>query len=447
LLAMINPVNKREELLTHATMMASGKKFMKRRIENITNTKKNSILTIIVTMMLALLAAGCTFTGVEKEKAVESRTAETNPSAPVESSPIQEVSKVQETQPCKAIALVDGELSCKVFVTVSDPVNEKGRNVVLIPEDLYLPDGEGKYARLEDLCRSCTAEELKQFLSRDMDLNIGEFLVLSYEDMRKKIGEPGEIAAAIEKEDIAGGYFASMDRWAQVVEKLLKTEGISTARIVTDDFAGLDKSLYMEETACLLCFEWEKAVRELHEFLYDGQSYAPSDYVLAIDGAMKDKEELMSMKEQTENVVKNGRESAFFIWNLYSLYLGESPYMISLLSGESMDQETTDVWKNIKVFKSGKEIKVDEEKGKAVFFVTLNFTESGMTNFPETAEGTDAFVERYLYLTRHEDGWYVDGPLHNDLPTKGWWEGEEIKWEVLDFGFSDGIWERGQKSI
>ena len=99
-------------------------------------------------------------------------------------------------------------------------------------------------------------------------------------------------------------------------------------------------------------------------------------------------------------------------------------------------QETERAWENLEIYMSGVSIKEDEDAGRAVYAVNLVFEDSGILDFPESGI-ENVSVERFLYLVRREDGWYVDGPLHNNLPTDSWWQGKDSSWKSYDFGFSD----------
>ncbi len=479
LLSMIDPVREKEALFTYATMMVSEKKFMKKRIANIVHTGKYSVLTALVVILLALFGAGCTFTGAEgtknTEKTEESRTAETNPGAQATPSVDNESdreSKAVERE-SRVVVIRDEEMACKIFLSVTDPLmGESYRNVVLIPAELMLPDREGKYRSLEELCLNCTEKELLQILSEDLEIDIDELSMLSYEELMDKIDEAGGITVSIDEREIPyinqylpvvtgdeelaariqvresgdillhgmqaaaylqlhheiAGAVDMMKRWGQVATGMLMTEGISAVEVFPDVFWGLDRSIYVEgeETGELICFEWEKTLLEIHSFLYPDQTYVPSEHAAALyDGS----------EDLVKDFVEKSREKAEDVWQLYTLYMGESPYMISLLSGEEMAAETEDAWNTATVYLSGKTLKVDEEKGRAVFDVWLVFEENGVIDLPEG--GGEEPIQRYLYLKKSSGAWYADGPLHNQLPSEEWWNGQEKEWDYFDFGFSD----------
>lgn len=496
LLAMISPVREKEPLFTYATMMTSGGKFIKTRIDNIVNVRRFHKLTAWVMILMVLLCAGCTFTGAEGTQPVEeNRTAQTNPNveAKADEVQLQAEEKADAVQPqteaqaadyySRAVVLADEELECKVFLSVTDSVQgESWQNVVLIPADLYLPDLEGTYVRLEELCRSCTAQELEQVLNRDMDLKINELEILSYEELMEKIDENGGITVDIgereipyindhlravsgdkEPEDkiyiqesgtqvlhgmqaaawlqikyeVPGGYDAWMGRWGQVAAAFLAAEGVPAVEISMDDFSQLDRSLYVEEEDELICFEWEKALSEMHGFLYPEMTYEPSDYVLAADGTQKGTEGGSSMKELVRKAVEDRQSTIDGTCALFGQYMGKSTYMISLLSAEGLDRETADAWNTVLVYAGGTVASLDEDEGRAVFDMSLVFEESGVLAFPESTEKQHIQIQRYLYLCKVDDVWYADGFLHNELPPEEWWDGEKMEWGFYDFGFSD----------
>jgi len=485
LLSMIDPVREKEALFTYATMMISGKKFMKKRIDNIVHTGKYSVLTALVVILLALFGAGCTFTGAEgtknTEKTEENRTTETNPGAKATLSVDNESDRESraEEQESRVVVIRDEEMACKIFLSVTDPLmGESCKNVVLLPAELVLPDREGEYRSLKELCLNCTEQELLQILSEDLEIDIDELSMFSYEELMDKIDEAGGITVSVDEREIPyinkylpvvtgdeeladriqvreSGEFVllhgmqtaaylqlhhevpgfstvdMMERWGQVVIGLLMTEGISAVEVFPDVFWGYDRSIYVEgeETGELICFEWEKTLLEIHSFLYPDQTYVPSDHAAALCG---------SSKEKVKELVEKSRENAEDVWQLYILYMmGKNPYMISLLSGEELAAETEAAWNTATVYISGKTLKVDEEKGRAVFDVQLIFEENGVIDLPEGSREEPVCIQRYLYLKKRSGAWYVDGPLHNQLPSEEWWNGQEKEWDYYDFGFSD----------
>lgn len=74
LLAMFAPVKEREILPWHATMMTTGGKFVKKRIERIAGDGKNSRFAAALVVILMIFCAGSAFTGAEQ---TEERTANT----------------------------------------------------------------------------------------------------------------------------------------------------------------------------------------------------------------------------------------------------------------------------------------------------------------------------------------------------------------------------------
>ena len=85
LLAMVKASGEREKVLKAATMMTSGKKFMKKRIERIAEQKKNNIFMLTIMVGIALFVVGCTYTGSggmeEAEANPVTETVETNADA------------------------------------------------------------------------------------------------------------------------------------------------------------------------------------------------------------------------------------------------------------------------------------------------------------------------------------------------------------------------------
>lgn len=83
LLAMVRVSGEREKLLKAATMMTSGKRFMKKRIERIAGQKKNSVLALTIMVIIVLFAVGCTCTGTDRMEENKSHqttgTTQTNP--------------------------------------------------------------------------------------------------------------------------------------------------------------------------------------------------------------------------------------------------------------------------------------------------------------------------------------------------------------------------------
>lgn len=496
LIAMIKPVRGREELLGYATMMTSGKKFMKKRIENIADKRKNSIFSAVALAGLVFFCAGCTFTGTKQEEAehagTQSQTAMTNE---------ESVSKNQDNTEEKedvqydgrVILLKDGRnsenlygsLAEKIIILTSFPNDEKNETKILtvLNEDMYLPDLEGNYIKLGEICHQYEDAQILEILNRDMDLHLSGIDIWDYDFFIQAVDEAGGLTIDVKdreleginnyqlmmtgnellenkvtesgsqtlngiqtaaylqiKYEIPGGYYEWVGRWKEVSSQLLEKKGIPIYdEVSTDAFAGPDRSIYVEEEgkSYMLCFEWEKAVRELHSSLYPESDYEPTDYVLFLDGGTKQGSNINSMKEKLEEIIADSRDDVIKVWNLFSIYMGENPYMISLLAGKEMEQETEDAWNTVSVFLSGSEVEINEEKGRAVFDMKLAFEENGVIELPEYTDKQYVTVQRYLYLKKINDEWYVDGPLHNELPPEKWWNGDEIEWQSYDFGFSD----------
>lgn len=376
-------------------------------------------------------------------------------------------------------------LAGKIFLLIpgNGPEGES-YNIVLLDTDLYVPDLQGNLKKLDVICQSYEKEEILKILNSSMDLRLNEIDIFGYDAFMQKVDEAGGIPAdvteneivhinnylpAVTGEELPGknevtetgnqvlngiqtaaylqiryspaGYGGMMDRWKQVVCELLKQDGIKAENFYGQFFSGLDKSVYMESEKenYLLCFQWEEGVKEMHDRLYSGSSYQPSGHVKELDAAMK---------KQAEKAISGYRNENTRIFFLFGEYIGKSPYMVSLLRGEDLGPDTESAWESLEVYASGSSLREDLEDGRAVYAVNLVFEDSGILDFPESGqEGIS--VERFLYLVRKGDGWYVDGPLHNDLPPDNWWAGEEYSWKSYDFGFSDedslGVVIKGQE--
>lgn len=520
LLAMIKPMKKKEELFKYATMMTSEKNFMKKRIEKITENRRKSIFPAVVFAVLMLFAAGCTYTGNEKEEreitataetaSTETATAETEPaeaadvlwdeldSAKGEEKADEAAALTEENRGLqyggKVIVLKGGDNSSDLYGNLEDKFliltpgsgeeqDNEERKAMLIDSTLYMPDSEGNYVRLQDICRSRTEEEILKVLNCSMDLNLGEIEIWDYDSFIDRIDGAGGLLVNVEEKEIEavnnclisitgggelkdeeavtksgsqilngiqtaaylqlryqspGGYYRMMERWEQTAAELLQKEGIQIKDSYTAFFAGVDNSIYVEDgNDYLLCFEWAEEIRRVHEVLYDDSSYQVPESVTELD---------LKMKEQAKKAIANMRSDAGKIFELYCLYMGDSPFIISLLAGDSVqageevqteevNSETAEAWNSVTVAVSGLELVQGE--GRAVYVLNLVFEDSGIIGFPEYTEDNHVSLERFLYLVKKEDGWYADGPLHNNLPSTEWWLGEEIEWHSYDFGFSD----------
>lgn len=439
LLTMIKPMKKKEEFFQYATMMTSEKNFMKKRIEKITEEGKKSIFPAIVFIMLVLFCAGCTLTGNEKEEREITVTAETVPSedadaVKTETNPEKEEEKADETAGRhgenkeleyggKLIVLKGENTSSdlygndKLLILTSGSGRERGNEewkAMLIDSALYVPDSEGNYVTLKDIC-SRTEKEILEILNDNMDLNLGEI-------------EIWDCDSFTDGTDASVGYYRMMENWEKTAAGLLQKEGIQIKDSYTTFFYGVDKSIYVEgENNYLLCFEWAEEIRKVHEALYDDRSYQVPETIMELD---------LKMKEQAKRAIAEMRADAGKIFMLYGLYMGDSPFIISVLAGEEkMSSETEEAWNSVDVKVSGRELV--QEGGRAVYVINLVFEDSGMLGFPEYTEDNYVSMERFLYLVKKEDGWYADGPLHNNLPSTKWWLDEEIEWQSCDFGFSD----------
>lgn len=480
LLAVLEQSRETERVLRAATMMTSGKKFMKKRIVCIAEKRKSSILSLTIIVILMFLAVGCTYTGAvmpEEENAdetVDDRTVNTNI--------MWENKEADEISYGGKVLVIKGEehngnlqgmviLLLPVVMPEANEAPSDEKNVVLLWDDLYLPDLEGRGRKLGEICQEYTDEEILAVLNRDLELTLEGIEVWNYETFMKKVDEAGGISVDVKEAEVehlnnyqlvmtgkeallenqvteAGsqllngiqtaaylqirylpvGYRGIMDRWEQVVCQLLEKEQLKIASCDEFYLDGYSQSFYVEEENYLLCLEWEKELQKFHEMLYPDKEYQPSAWVKEADEAMK---------RQAREVVETGRGEPNRVFLLFSQYIGHSPFMISLLSGESLPPETEDAWGTVDVYVSGNSLVVDEEIGKAVFSVHLVFTDHGILGLSKEADEGYVSVERFLYLTKEGDKWYVDGLLHNDLPAKEWWEGAQIRWEVYDFGFSD----------
>ncbi|MBD5548444.1 MAG: hypothetical protein HDQ97_13795 [Lachnospiraceae bacterium] len=484
LLAAIGQSRERERVLKTATMMTAGGKFMKRRMENIARKRENSVIAVAVMMISMLLVAGCTYTGGTKPEESRSDTAETtstNTNSVQEEEGGEKESETanEESYDGRAVVLrgegegLNGNLQGMVFLLLPGPVKERSEEkyVVLLPDDLWLLDLEGNGKKMETIFQEYADKEILEVINRNLDLDLDEIEVWGYDTLINKVEEAGGILVDVKEAEIQhinnyqlmmtgkgelaesqvtesgeqmldgiqtaaylqiryfqGGYFGMMDRWEQVTRTLLKKEGQEIIDYDCGYFAG-DKSVYVEDDLnYLLCLCFEEELERFHEIYYPDRTYQTSDYVKEAD---------QMMKEQAEKVIEEGRSEANEVVGFFNQYIGKSSFIISLLSGASLDPEAEDAWRTVKVYVSSKGLIVDEEAGKAVFSIGLVFKDSGVLSLPEYTDENPLLVERFLYLTEKEDGWYVDGLLHNNLPPKEWWDGAQMQWEVYDFGFSD----------
>lgn len=412
LLEMIKPAEKKEELFKYATMMTSEKNFMKKRIEKIAESRKKSVFPAAVFVALMLFCAGCTYTGNEKEEkeiTVSAQTAQVQatPAAADEAEvPAGENGELRYGG--KAIILKGGNASTDLYENLkdkfliltpgSDAVKGNGEGkAMLINSNLYVSDLKGNFTKLQNIFHSSAEKEILEILNYNMDLNLEEIEICDYDSFTARI-------------DAAGDSF--VDAKENVI---------------------YGKSIYVEEeNDYLLCFEWTEEISRVHELLYGDSSYQASEAVKELD---------LKMKEQTEKVISDMRSDAGKIFGLYCLYVGKSPFMVSVLEGdfaravEKANKEVEEAWNSIAVKVSG--IELAEGEGKAVYEINLIFDDSGIIGFPEYTEDNPVLLERFLYLVKKEGGWYVDGPLHNNLPATEWWMSEKIEWQSYDFGFSD----------
>lgn len=446
LLAMIRQSREKERVLKAATMMTAGKKFMKKRMESIAKARRSSVAALIIMVISLSLMVGCTYTGGTKLE--ENRTDGTETTTNTNPEQVEgEQGKASEianeaSYGGRVVALkgegegINGKLQGMVFLMLPGPVKERSdeKYVVLLPDDLYLSDLEGNGKKLERILLECTDKEILEVINLNLDLDLDEIEVWEYETLIEKIEEAGGISIDVKEGEPQhiNNYQLMMDRWEQVTRTLLKKEGQEIIDCDYGYFAGVGQSVYVEDDLglenCLLCLCFEEELERFHEMYYPDRTYQASDYVKEAD---------QMMKEQAAKVIEAGRSEANKVAWLFDQYIGASSFMISLLSEASLDPETEDAWRTAEVYVSSIGIIVDEEAGKAVFQVSLVFSDSGVLSLPEYTDENPLSVERFLYLTKKEDGWYVDGLLHNNLPPEEWWDGAQIQWEVYDFGFSD----------
>lgn len=484
LLAAIGQSREREGVLKTATMMTAGGKFMKRRMENIAIKRKNSVIALALMMVSLLLVAGCTYTGGTKLEESRSDTAETTS---MNTNPVQEQESVEKESETaneasydgKAVVLrgegegLNGNLQGMVFLVLPGPAKERSEEkyVVLLPDDLWLLDLEGNGRKLETIFQEYTDKEILEVINRNLVLDLDEIEVWGYETLIEKTEEVGGISIDVKEgeiehinnyqmmitgkgelaenqvtesgEQLLNGiqtasylqiryldFFWMMDRWEQVTRTLLEAKNQEIISCDYGYFAETDQVIYVPDYSgsYLLCMEFEEELRRFHESYYPDRTYQTSPYIKEAD---------QMMKEQAEKVIEAGRSEANKVAGFFDQYIGASSFMISLLSGASLDPETEDAWRTVMVYRSGSGLVVDEEAGKAVFLVNLVFEDSGVLSLPEYTDENPVSVERFLYLTKKIDGWYADGLLHNNLPPEEWWDGEQMQWEVCDFGFSD----------
>lgn len=484
LLAAIGQSREREGVLKTATMMTAGGKFMKRRIECIARKRKNSVIALALMMVSLLLVVGCTYTGGTKLEESRSDTAETssmntNPVQEQESGEKESETAYEASYDGKAVVLrgegegLNGNLQGMVFLVLPGPVKERSEEkyVVLLPDDLWLLDLEGNGRKLETIFQEYTDKEILEVINRNLDLDLDEIEVWGYETLINKVEEAGGILVDVKEaeiqhinnyqlmmtgkgelaenqvtesgEQLLNGiqtasylqiryfeFFGLMHRWEQVIRTLLEAQNQEIISCDYGYFAETDQVIYVPDYSgsYLLCMEFEEELRRFHESYYPDRTYQASPYIKEAD---------QMMKEQAEKVIEAGRSEAYKVAGFFDQYMGFSPFMISLLSDTSLNQEVEDAWRTVMVYRSGSELVVDEEAGKAVFLVNLVFKDSGVLGLPEETNENPVSVERFLYLSKKIDGWYADGLLHNNLPPEEWWDGEQMQWEVYDFGFSD----------
>lgn len=481
LLAMVRVSGEKERVLETATMMTSGKKFMKKRINYIAGKRKSSIYATVAAVILTLLCAGCTYTGTTYMDMEEKRDNEISSSTVANTREEREMrleaeEKEEEEEYFEGTAVaikgegeeLNGNLSGMLFLFLPDSQGN-GKSAVMLSDDLYMPDLSGNGVKLERLCVDYTSQDILAVLNRNLALNLSEIQIWDYGTLMEKVDERGGMYADVREEEIdhlnsyqimltgkgdlgenevtdsgkqllngiqvaaylqirynPGGSTQNMERWKAAAECIWQEE---IKDYCTDCFAGAGETIYVEgRESYLLSLYWEKEVKEIHERFYSHITYRTTEAVREAD---------RGMREQAKLAVDLKRKDISGASWLFYQYMGRNSFLISLLSDVTPDRVMVDAWESVEVYLSGSSLFVDEERGKAVFLVNLVFEDSGAVGLPERSPEEEIMVERFLYLTKEEDGWQADGLLHNDLPPKEWWEGEQMEWEICHYGFSD----------
>lgn len=95
--------------------------------------------------------------------------------------------------------------------------------------------------------------------------------------------------------------------------------------------------------------------------------------------------------------------------------LGEYAGLCELSGNEEYLEEIQKEWQVLKLAASGKEVEKTEDRGCYIIYINASDTSSGSG----LQKGEN---EKYIYLKRDRDGWYLDGILHDALPPEDWWK-------------------------
>ena len=239
----------------------------------------------------------------------------------------------------KAIVLKDwqeglnGYLEGVIFLLSPEPGQESSRmNVALIATDLCVPDLEGNDKSLDDICQNYEEDDILSIINKNMDLDISEIEVLGYNDLIQHIDEAGGILINVREEEIAhinnyqlmitgtgtlgenevtksgaqvlngiqtAAYLQiryspsesaeDESRWKPIALSLLQKDGLEINGYYDRSLSAPDEDIYAYEGYSLLCLQWADEVSNIHNTLYPGNSYLPSDYVKELDMNMKKK--------------------------------------------------------------------------------------------------------------------------------------------------------------
>lgn len=362
LISMIRQSKERERLFQYATMMTSGKKFMTKRISHIAQAKKSSRISLAAMALVLLFCAGCTYTGAaqlqEQKPPVSSNVASTGSDMPLhaqdglrpDDADVNmgaaaiaglDTNTRNSPQPSleKAIVLKDrqeglnGYLNGVIFLLSPESGQESANmNVALVSMDLCVPDLEGNYKSLDDICLEYDEEDILSVLNKSMDLDINEIEVLGYHAFIQKINEAGGVSINVPEDEVAhinnyqlmmtgtgklgenevtksgtqvlngiqtAAYLQiryspsesaeAISRWQQVTLSLLQKNGLQIANYYEQSLSSPDESVYTraDDGFSLLCLQWEEEVKNIHSTLFPERSYQPSDYVKELDKDMK----------------------------------------------------------------------------------------------------------------------------------------------------------------
>lgn len=138
-------------------------------------------------------------------------------------------------------------------------------------------------------------------------------------------------------------------------------------------------------------------------------------------------------KENDSNGYQNSRyKESYELFEAYCNALVSEDYeqIVSLSVNLDYSPENKKVWDTMKCYGGAREVLTTEDH--ALYLVVIPIEKAGISSLPEKE------LYRYLYIRKEGLYWYADGPLHNAYPQKKWWNGENIKWDCCDYGFSDG---------